>query len=194
MIHPNISPDALIRLGQVMTLWQSAGAKLIPLPWIASQEAVDATRPPERSPNTDIQTPFGFLVASGEQAFMDMASTLQEKQIYIGWTPCFRHEPSFDATHHYYFMKAEAFVRCSPSQASLEVDRVRHIAMLGFETLLRLSNQTARLEFRQTSRGAYDIECNGIEVGSYGVRIYKGETYVFGTALAEPRWSETLTK
>lgn len=194
MIHANISPEALIRLGQMMNLWQSAGAVFIPLPWMASQEAVDATRPPERAPNTDIQTPFGFLVASGEQAFMDMASTLQEKQIYIGWSPCFRHEPSFDATHHYYFLKAEAFVRCSSSQAPLEVDRVRNIAMLGFKTLLRLSNTNAQLEFRQTAIHAYDIECNGIEVGSYGYRNYNGQTYVFATALAEPRWSEALTK
>lgn len=194
MIHANISPESLIRLGQVMMLWQGAGAKLTPLPWTASQEAVDATRPPERAANTDIQTPFGFLVASGEQAFMDMAQTLQEKQIHIGWTPCFRHEPTFDPTHHYYFLKAEAFIRCCASQSSLEVDRVRNIAMLGFESLLRLPNQTARLEFRQTGPVAYDIECNGIEVGSYGVRTYKGHTYVFGTALAEPRWSEALTK
>jgi len=192
MIHAPISPEALIRLGQCLSLWQSAGAKFIALPWIASPEAVDATRPPERGPNTDIQTPFGFLVASGEQSFMDRVSQLEHNQLYVGWTPCFRHEPSFDATHHYYFVKAEAFVRCSPSQASLEVDRMRNIAMMGFETLLRLSNQTARLEFRQTAMHAYDIECNGIEVGSYGVRTYKGETYVFGTALAEPRWSEAL--
>lgn len=194
MIHAPISPEALIHLGNIIRLWQSAGAQYIDLPWTASQEAVAATRPPERAPNTDIQTPFGFLVASGEQAFMDMSSTLREKQIYIGWTPCFRHEPSFDATHHYYFLKAEAFVRCSPSQASLEVDRVRNIAMMGFETLLRLSNTNAQLEFRQTAIDTYDIECNGIEVGSYGIRTYKGETYVFGTALAEPRWSEALIK
>lgn len=193
MIHAAISPDALIRLGHSLTLWQSAGAKLIALPWMASQEVVDATRPPERAPNTDIHTPFGFLLASGEQAFMEMVSQLKDKQLYVGWTPCFRHEPAFDATHHYYFLKSEAFVRCSASQAHLEVDRVRHIAMRGFESLLRLSNHTAHLEFRQTADG-YDIECNGIEVGSYGHRTYKEHTYVFGTALAEPRWSEALSQ
>lgn len=194
MIHANISPEALIRLGQVMALWQSAGAKLVSLPWTASQEAVAATRPSERDPTTDIPTPFGFLLASGEQAFVEMASTLPLNQIHIGWTPCFRHEPEFDATHHYYFLKSEVFVRCTPSQASLEVERVRTIAMMSFQSLLRLHNQTAHLEFRQTGLNAFDIECNAIEVGSYGVRTYKEQTYVFGTALAEPRWSETLTK
>lgn len=194
MIHANISPEALIRLAHIIHLWQSTDAQYVQLPWMASQEALGATRPPERVPNTDIQTSFGYLVASGEQSFMDMVPQLKANQLYVGWTPCFRHEPSFDATHHYYFMKAEAFVRCSASQVSSEVDRVRNIAMLGFETLLRLSNTTAQLEFRQTAIHAYDIECNGVEVGSYGCRNYKGQTYVFGTALAEPRWSEALIK
>lgn len=192
MIHAHISPDALVRLGHIITLWQSAGAQYVNLPWMASQAAVEATRPAERAPNTDIQTPFGFLLASGEQAFMELEGTQTDGQIYIGWTPCFRHEPTFDATHHYYFMKAEVFVPTTDSKVAYELDRVRNIAMLGFETLLRLSNQSARLEFRQIGAMAYDIECNGIEVGSYGTRVHNNQRYVFATALAEPRWSEAV--
>lgn len=193
MIHAAISPDALIRLGHMMLLWQSAGAHVVNLPWMASQAAMDATRPPERSPNSDIGTSFGFLVASGEQSFMDLREDdWANGQTYLGWTPCFRHEPTFDSTHHYYFVKAEVFVPVEENKIAEEVDRVRNIAMMGFESALRLSNHTARLEFRQTGAAAYDIECNGIEVGSYGARQFKGKWYVFGTALAEPRWSEAV--
>ena len=192
MIHPNISPEALVRLGHIIALWQSAGAHYVNLPWMASQDAVAATRPPERAPNTDIQTPFGFLLASGEQAFMELCNNWIDGQMYIGWTPCFRHEPVFDATHHYYFMKAEVFVPTTDTTVVRDVERVRNIAMLGFESLLRLSNQSAHLEFRQTGANAYDIECNGIEVGSYGSRVYNNQRYVFATALAEPRWSEAV--
>jgi len=194
MIHPSISPQALIRLGQVMQLWEERGAQVVTLPWMASASAMNATRPPERAVDSDISTPFGFLVASGEQAFLDLwTSAWKTGQMRIGWTPCFRHEPQFDATHHYCFCKAEVFVPVTAQTAQQEVDRVRLLALEILQQLLDRSHQSAELKCVQTEQG-YDIECNGVEVGSYGARHHHNNWYVFGTALAEPRWSTAVAK
>ena len=36
----------------------------------------------------------------------------------------------------------------------------------------------------------YDIELYGIEIGSYGIRRVRGFSWIYGTMLAEPRFSE----
>lgn len=39
---------------------------------------------------------------------------------------------------------------------------------------------------------SYDLEINNIEVGSYGIRQYKNLFWVYGTGLAEPRFSQAI--
>jgi hypothetical protein len=39
----------------------------------------------------------------------------------------------------------------------------------------------------------YDIEINGIEVGSYGIRSVDDVQYIYGTGLALPRYSTAKT-
>ena len=46
----------------------------------------------------------------------------------------------------------------------------------------------SNFEIVKTEEGL-DIELNGIEIGSYGYRSYKDFHWIYGTALAEPRFS-----
>jgi hypothetical protein len=40
----------------------------------------------------------------------------------------------------------------------------------------------------ETEQG-YDLECNGIEIGSYGIRSCEYLEWIYATGLAEPRMS-----
>lgn len=40
----------------------------------------------------------------------------------------------------------------------------------------------------------YDLLLSGIEVGSYGFREYKNNKWIYGTGLAEPRFSQAFEK
>ena len=42
------------------------------------------------------------------------------------------------------------------------------------------------------TKEGYDLMINGIEVGSYGLRMGNGYEWVYGTGLAEPRFSVAI--
>ena len=46
----------------------------------------------------------------------------------------------------------------------------------------------------ERSDESYDIESNGIELGSYGIRQHENITWVYGTGLAEPRLSIAIKR
>jgi Seryl-tRNA synthetase len=189
-LHPIIPAQSLGRLARVMERWiEECAAVEVPLDWMAQEPFVEATRPPNVPPQP--QTPYGHLVASGEQTFLQLA---EEGQLpfpgrYIGWTPCFRQE-TFDAQHHFYFLKAEVF-------AWLDETRDEQPQLL---TILELARQVLQDETSEMVQpvsledGTWDLEVNGVEVGSYGIRRLplSGRRYVYGTALAEPRFSFAL--
>jgi hypothetical protein len=43
-----------------------------------------------------------------------------------------------------------------------------------------------------TTSDGYDIEYNGVEIGSYGIRKTSFLEWIYGTGLAEPRFSRSL--
>ena len=189
-VHPNIPARALARLARVMERWvEEQGALEVPLAWMAPLPFVDATCPPgaPAQPLTD----HGYLVASGEQTFLQLAeeNRLPEAKVYIGWTPCFRHE-TFDDHHHFAFLKAEAFAwldetRPDDLQLIEWVERARQV----------LQDETdADIRPVPLEDGSWDLELHGVEIGSYGIRAipFSRRRYLYGTALAEPRFSFAL--
>lgn len=183
---------ALGRLQSVLTAWQARGASFVPLPWTVPPEFLEKTRPPHKS-SDDFMLGTEGLVASGEQAFLwlDAEDRLPSTVagVYIGWTPCFREEPVYDALHQRAFIKAELY---APLRWDGDPD-----------VLLQVLRDTCRSDFAQLCPrtasllaqtlqpdGSWDIELGGVEVGSYGLRQRpNGRLYAYGTALAEPRWS-----
>lgn len=188
MKHPLFNGETIGRVQQALNYWQEREYQFVNLPWLASRPVLEYTRPPQAQ-GEDIHTPHGGLVASGEQSFIQLwlDGKLKPDTGYIGWTPCFRQEAVFDALHHFYFIKAELFVLC----ASLDADSIQRAMVREAKSYFVREAGTASVVSLEDSQ--IDIEVCGIEVGSYGQRkMPTGETYVYGTALAEPRLSQAI--
>lgn len=191
--HAVFDARALGRVQATLDWWAARGCTVVALPWMAPERAMDATRPPHASA-TDLGTEEGALVASGEQAFLwlDAQGLLPEGPV-IGWTPCFRRE-AYDAWHHHYFLKAELFVPVVAPDAPHEA--FLHEIMARTQELwrdLRRQEGASVVDYRAQIQpdGSWDLVTpSGLELGSYGIRTrLNGGAYVYGTALAEPRWT-----
>lgn len=185
---PRLDPLVLARFAAAGKAWIDEGATWIDLPWQVPAEFTRATRP-LFCHGRDVETPHGTLLASGEQAFLWLdAQRRLPATCLVGWTPCFRDEPVLDDWHQYGFIKLEAY---RPLDGSADpqvellamVDRAqRHFRCWAAQDIVR----------RPLADGTIDLELNGHEVGSYGIRRHPTLTsrqYVYGTVLAEPRFS-----
>ena len=220
--QPRISPEALIRLGSVIKMWQrDHSAIFLDLPWTASAPFIHATKPAKAKFSRDIETPQGLLVASGEQSFCELGHRgyLEGSGLFIAWTPCFRDEPFFDEMHHFGFLKAELFQWLEASDGALRHDfflndkskqHARAQTLFLAEKAGRIFNELIKqnapnapwctlsevvgedLETHDFCQ--WDVLCGGHELGSYGVRAHPtlDKPYLYGTAIAEPRFSRVI--
>ena len=121
-------------------------------------------------------------VASAEQSFIQMHKEgLISKGKYMAITPCYRQEAILDDTHYSMFLKLELI-----HIGSVSSFQVMHDGLSFMKPLTR-----SETYFMVTDEGEYtfDIICEDIELGSYGVRkMLDGTPYVYGTGLAEPRF------
>lgn len=127
----------------------------------------------------------GSLVGSSEQSFLFMELTgLITPGRYVTLTPCFRNEKETES-HKPYFMKTELY------------SSVPGVSLRDAEEMLRQTTYVIReicgVEPTpvKTDEG-WDLEVNGVEVGSYGLRRHEGHSWAYGTGLAEPRLSYAL--
>lgn len=170
------------RLLAALKWFEAQGYKRMDMPWHASLKAIGSTLGDlDRAWELD---GVGWLVGSAEQSFVEalLNGTLEQGK-YVSLTPCFRREPVFDATHHPYFMKVELF------DTSVEDGRDLEIALEVKKFLEDASDMP--VELVKTDEG-YDLEVNGIEVGSYSSREFNGVAWTCGTGLAEPRFSYAI--
>jgi hypothetical protein len=65
-------------------------------------------------------------------------------------------------------------------------------AQAGFEALLGSTPTETCTSLAKTDIG-WDLTLGGEEIGSYGYRTFEGHQWVYGTGLAEPRFT-TLVK
>jgi seryl-tRNA synthetase len=173
------------RIGLAVQHYQSLGFEYIETPWIVDRKSSSITCPDTaRAITTDFE--YTDLVGSAEQGFIHLCRTQQmpEGVNFVSCGPCFRWERPFDELHQLHFMKVELFSRLE--------DESR-----GDETARELCNRANRFvrqfgiapEIVETDEG-YDLEVNGIEIGSYGYRTHEEiGTWAYGTGLAEPRLS-----
>jgi hypothetical protein len=176
-----VSPIIWEAIGRAVGHYQTFDYAYVEVPWAVPPEDIGATFVPTGS---DPAIPgMGFLVGSAEQGFvkLDREGALGAGR-FVACSPCFRvREPVFDIFHQPYFMKVELYRN----------DRVDEAALM---EMIRDARQLFRLflgsdpELVATDEG-FDIEVNGIEVGSYGIRSYGALRWIYGTGLAEPRFS-----
>jgi hypothetical protein len=150
----------------------------IEAPWTVSQQILALTLPPGKIPY-QLEHNRKCLVGSGEQSFLYLYNKgFLPKGKFQTVTPCFRDE-EFSLTHTKYFMKNELIITDVVNEGTLlwVVERCQ----IFFKRILQ-----KRIDVVKTDTG-YDLECDGVELGSYGIRSFPFLKYIYGTGVAEPR-------
>lgn len=175
------------RLARCLAYYKGIGFSEVSVPWYVAPEISRITCPNEKRTMT-IPT-HGVLVGSAEQSFLalDKAGILG-KGCFVAISPCFRNEDFTGRFHQKHFMKVEVYDNQTVTTNRMEqlVDYARAF----FKTECDPGMDLSRLN---TDDGV-DIILNGVEIGSYGVREMDGLQWVYGTGLAEPRFSAAIAK
>jgi seryl-tRNA synthetase len=181
-----VSPSARIHwdlIAEAMEFYTGEGFTPVETPWIASAKAVAITCPRGLVP---MMVPgLGALVGSAEQGFLDMElKGALPKGRFISCGPCFRDE-AVDALHQKTFFKVELYQNAKVTDISLE--QMINQAKGFFE-----SHLNAGPVVRETTEFGYDLTLNGVEIGSYGIRHTRDVSWIYGTGLALPRFTQAL--
>jgi hypothetical protein len=167
-------------------------------PWYVAEAAYYATRPTDSKdvyladgPAAALGDPVRkFMVASGEQSFIQMMLDGQPLKQAICVTPCFRIERNNDWRRPY-FMKAELINAHDVDLGHLV--HLVHQAESFFEQFFSVRVVETGKNFRDEP--LFDIVEKGtrVELGSYGIRRLEVAgrriDWIYGTACAEPRLS-----
>jgi hypothetical protein len=158
-------------------------------PWVVPKAITDITKPPFAK-DFRLHNSEDVLVASGEQSFLyQYRMGYIPKGRYQTVTPCWRDE-DITLTHSKWFLKNELIITDRVSKAMLD-EVVQHAAT--FFKSYGIEVNVFKTE-DGTSNYSFDINCGDIELGSYGIRNHDTLLWIYGTGVAEPRFSSTLTK
>lgn len=162
--------------------YEEMGFKRIESPWTVSQYVDNITKPKDKI-SFQLKHNNKCLVASGEQSFLYLyLKDFLPKGQFQTTTPCFRFE-SFDYSHTKYFIKNELIKTDLVNND--ELDRIVNICFNFFKQYI------PDLNVIKTNIG-YDIEHNGNELGSYGIRENEYLKWIYATGCAEPRLSKII--
>jgi hypothetical protein len=171
-----------------VTFYEKLGLKRVETPWYVSKAVSDITKPATVPDSFILNHNDKVLVASGEQSFLYLyLKGYLPKGAFQTVTPCFRYE-SHDETHTKTFIKNELIDTLNADKNAL--DRLTSAA---HDFFISIGFSRSYLEITETREG-YDIEYNGVELGSYGIRECSFLKWVYGTGCSEPRTSFLLRK
>lgn len=162
--------------------YENNGFIRIESPWTVSEYVDNLTKPKDRI-SFQLKHNNKCLVASGEQAFLYLyLKDFLPKGQFQTTTPCFRME-SFDYSHTKYFIKNELIKTDVVNDIELEkvIDKC-----LKFYKKYIPDVVVAKTEI------GFDIEYNGQELGSYGIRECEYLKWIYATGCAEPRLSKII--
>lgn len=163
--------------------YDTKGFRRVESPWTVTEAVSNITKPPDKKQEFSLPYKNKVLVASGEQSFLYLyLKGFLPKGRFQTVTPCFR-DDLFDFLHSKYFIKNELIDTGDTSDENL-LNVVN--TSLGFFRLYLPESKIV-----PTSDG-FDIEWEGIELGSYGVRTCDFLKWVYGTGVAEPRLSSLI--
>lgn len=163
----------------------------VEVPWIVSKGISDLTRPTNVHGHDVVKNGrTKTFVGSGEQGFLYLWAKghLGESGEFVTCTPCMR-DDDFDETHLKYFTKVELIKFGKYVDPKKDVERIVRDARKFFEKYVHPST----LKEVETEEGL-DLEFHGIEIGSYGVRECILGKWVYGTGVAEPRFSRLMKR
>lgn len=185
---PNIIDYNLLH--KAIKFFGKQGFTQIETPWRVSKEAIEVTFNSQDSFSSNDK----FLVGSAEQGFLELK--LQNKLLnnqYMSVSPCFRNEKE-DYFHQQEFVKLELIYFSkfcvTPECVEFNFFRQQVIKFLTKELDFKQKNIIISITNDSSSIYSEDILINGIEYGSYGIRKFKDEYYIYGTGIALPRTSK----
>ncbi len=175
-------------LAYAIEWYKACGFIYIEVPWIVATSINMLTCPDEENLLKIGNSSFS-LVGSSEQSFLklDFDGELPSGK-YVACSPCFRNEV-VDAWHQRTFMKVELF--CNDDMGALHAI-IGYAERFFIDAIKNERKTNAKLEKVDTDDGI-DIQLNGIEIGSYGIRrLSKNKSWIYGTGLALPRFTQAL--
>ena len=176
----------LRRLAAALGRYGAQGYTPTDVPWMVPREVSRITCP------VDVwimSTKHGDLVGSAEQSFLHLERMGQlTPGKFVAWTPCFRDEEVIDDLHLKCFVKVELYRTDNVCEAAvLEV-------IADAEAFMNSCLAPNQKIVREATADGWDLTVGGIEVGSYGLRHAGGMAWIYGTGLAEPRFSTVLAR
>jgi len=175
-------------IAKAIEFYHLNGYSYIEAPWVVSKDALSATLPPNKfgyglyHPNQ----PLNYLVGSAEQSLIQMMlnGDLKYGDKICAAGPCFR-DDIIDEFHFPYFFKVE-LMEINGDENSV------HRIMRTVKGFIDIIN--GPLVNTLKTEDGFDLTVNGVEIGSYGIRTFKGYTWAYGTGLALPRYSQLSRK
>ena len=169
-------------ISESIDFYEKKGFTRIESPWTVSKYVDDITRPIDAIP-LELKHNDKCLVGSGEQSFLYLyLKEYLPKGQFQTTTPCFRSD-NFDLTHTKYFIKNELI--------KTDIVNVPELSKILDNATEFFLNYLPNVDIIDTPIG-FDIEFNGVELGSYGIRHNDGLSWIYGTACAEPRLSKII--
>lgn len=170
-------------LNDSIIYYEGKGYQRIESPWTVSENIDNITKPSDRI-SFQLKHNNKCLVASGEQSFLYLyLKNFLPKGQYQTITPCFRFE-AFDFLHTKYFMKNELIKTDVVTQEAL-------LEIVGNSLAFYQPLFNRELDVVKTDIG-FDIEIDGKELGSYGIRSCEFLDWIYATGCAEPRTSSLI--
>lgn len=176
------------KIARAVKYYKSLGFEYIEVPWKVSEYAAAITCPDAGY----LERVDGLVLpASGEQGFLDLEidrlMPVTRNPNFVTCTPCFRAgDVGRSPFHHTRFMKVELYVRCDNRE---QAERVAYELLLKAKRFMSIDSATISV----TTLNGWDLEINGVEVGSYGARCHERiGWWAYGTGLAEPRYTQAL--
>jgi hypothetical protein len=178
-------------LNKSIEYYEKLGYRRIESPWVVDENISAITKPDECKDYKILNPSFPnkVLVASGEQSFL---SLYKNNNLPLGKfqtiTPCFRDDEE-DDWHSKWFIKNE-LIRTDTTKLS-DLQELVDQALEFFNSLKGMGTLKKQV-IKSSDNHDYqiDILLDGIELGSYGIRRCSFLTWIYGTALAEPRFSQ----
>jgi hypothetical protein len=174
--------------------YEKQGYEYIDVPWAVSKEAIDVTMPPQGGYFFLGNMIDKSLVGSAEQSYIQMMldGTINGTgKKYVTATPCFRAERNITEITKPYFFKVE-LINYNPGNPDRALSFMVEWDVL---TFYQKYFGYIRIQKVKTDEGFDIIDTKlNIELGSYGIREYKGHKWLYGTGLAEPRFSYCLAR
>lgn len=189
-------------IAAAIDFYANKGFQRIETPWLVSKDIADLTKPLDASTyivQKDSERKQKAFIASGEQSFLYLINKghLPSSGRYQTVTPCLR-DDMWDATHMKNFVKLELIEYISTSEyTNIKFNTINTVHRMVDQALSFFSSKVdaSLLTVTNTSTKdsvSFDINLNDIEIGSYGYRSCMFCEWIYGTGIAEPRFSRLV--